>query len=47
MLIRCSELSQLMTQPKSKKNNELSVTAMSLIKNKVKKSVLGVRKKKR
>lgn len=45
MLIRCSELSQLMTQPKSKKNNELSVTAMSLIKNKVKESILGVRKK--
>jgi len=44
MLIRCSSLKLLMTQPKSKKNSELSETAKSLIKDLAKESVFGVRK---
>ena len=44
MLIRCSSLKLLMTQPKSKKNSELSETAKSLIKDLAKEAVFGVRK---
>lgn len=44
MLIRCSSLKLLMTQPKSKKNSELSETAKSLIKDLAKENVFGVRK---
>lgn len=45
MLIRCSSLDEFMTQPKSKKNSELSVTTKSLIKKIAKEDVFGVRKK--
>lgn len=45
MLIRCSSLKLLMTQPKSKKNNELSETAKSLVKDMAKEAIFGVRKK--
>lgn len=44
MLIRCSSLKLLMTQPKSKKNNELSETAKSLVKDMAKEAIFGVRK---